>query len=85
MTKAIIDSKLDNVFPEMPEFVPGIRRAPSRGFHLTKAQTAVALKNAGHDVLLISPDGPYGEKLRSLGLRWQPLRPTPSMPGFTRA
>ena len=46
MTKAIIDSKLDNVFPEMPEFVPGIRRAPSRGFHLTKAQTAVALKNA---------------------------------------
>ena len=46
MTTAIIDSKLDNVFPEMPEFVPGIRRAPSRGFHLTKAQTAVALKNA---------------------------------------
>ena len=46
MTKAITDIKLDNVFPEMPEFVPGIRRAPSRGFHLTKAQTAVALKNA---------------------------------------
>ena len=34
---------------------------------------AVALKDAGHDVLLISPDGPYGEKLRGLGLRWQPL------------
>ena len=46
MTKAITDIKLDNVFPEMPKFVPGIRRAPSRGFHLTKAQTAVALKNA---------------------------------------
>lgn len=34
---------------------------------------AVALRDAGHDVLLISPDGPYGEKLRALGLRWQPL------------
>lgn len=46
MAKAITDIKLDNVFPEMPEFQPGIRRAPSRGFHLSKAQTAVALKNA---------------------------------------
>ncbi|TYZ24875.1 urocanate hydratase [Selenomonas ruminis] len=32
--------------PEKPRFEPGIRRAPSRGFHLTKAQTEVALKNA---------------------------------------
>ena len=34
---------------------------------------AIALRDAGHDVLLISPDGPYGEKLRALGLRWQPV------------
>ena len=34
---------------------------------------ALALRDAGHDVLLISPDGPYGEKLRALGLRWQSL------------
>ena len=34
---------------------------------------ALALKDAGHDVLLISPPGPYGEKLRALGLRWQPV------------
>ncbi|HEY4530686.1 MAG TPA: glycosyltransferase family 4 protein [Luteimonas sp.] len=34
---------------------------------------ALALRDAGHDVLLISPDGPYGEKLRALGLRWQPV------------
>lgn len=34
---------------------------------------ALALRDAGHDVLLLSPDGPYGEKLRSLGLRWHPL------------
>ncbi len=38
--------KLDNVTPVMPEFVSGIRRAPDRGFRLTKAQTEVSLKNA---------------------------------------
>lgn len=32
--------------PPMPEFVPGIRRVPSRGFHLSPAQTETALKNA---------------------------------------
>lgn len=34
---------------------------------------ARALQRAGYDVLLISPPGPYGEKLRGLGLRWEPL------------
>ncbi len=34
---------------------------------------AIALHRSGHDVLLLSPDGPYGEQLRALGLRWQPL------------
>lgn len=38
--------KLDMEFPEYPEFEPGIRRAPSRGFRLTKEQTQTALKNA---------------------------------------
>ncbi|AKL96700.1 urocanate hydratase HutU [Clostridium aceticum] len=38
--------KLDNVLPEYPEFVEGIRRAPDRGFKLTKTQTEIALKNA---------------------------------------
>jgi urocanate hydratase len=38
--------KLDNELPEMPEFQKGIRRAPDRGFTLTKAQTETALKNA---------------------------------------
>ncbi|MDF2674040.1 MAG: urocanate hydratase [Clostridiales bacterium] len=38
--------KLDNYLPTMPEFEPGIRRAPNRGFRLTQAQTEVALKNA---------------------------------------
>ena len=38
--------KLDMEFPEYPEFEPGIRRAPSRGFRLTQEQTETALKNA---------------------------------------
>ncbi|MDP4109277.1 MAG: urocanate hydratase [Bacillota bacterium] len=38
--------KLDCGLPEMHEFMPGIRRAPNRGFSLTKAQTETALKNA---------------------------------------
>lgn len=38
--------KLGVEYPEMPEFVEGIRRAPDRGFSLTLDQTKVALKNA---------------------------------------
>ncbi|MDR7135851.1 glycosyltransferase involved in cell wall biosynthesis [Lysobacter niastensis] len=34
---------------------------------------ALALRDAGHEVLLISPPGPYGERLRALGLRWEPV------------
>ncbi|MHB8474357.1 MAG: glycosyltransferase family 4 protein [Gammaproteobacteria bacterium] len=32
---------------------------------------AVALQAAGYEVLLISPVGDYGQKLRDLGLRWE--------------
>ncbi len=38
--------KLDGELPGMPEFQPGIRRAPDRGFRLSRAQTETALKNA---------------------------------------
>jgi urocanate hydratase len=38
--------QLDPHLPQMPAFVPGIRRAPNRGFHLTVEQTRIALKNA---------------------------------------
>lgn len=34
---------------------------------------ALSLRRAGYDVLLISPAGSYGTKLRDLGLRWEPL------------
>jgi urocanate hydratase len=37
---------LDDPLPSMPAFQPGIRRAPDRGFRLTREQTVVALKNA---------------------------------------
>ena len=37
---------LDGPLPQMPDFRPGIRRAPDRGFRLSRSQTAVALKNA---------------------------------------
>lgn len=33
---------------------------------------ALALRDAGQDVLLLSPPGEYGERLRALGLRWEP-------------
>lgn len=38
--------KLGAELPEYPEFVPGIRRAPDRGYCLTPEQTKIALKNA---------------------------------------
>jgi urocanate hydratase len=38
--------KLDDHLPAKPEFVPGVRRAPDRGFHLRRSQTRIALKNA---------------------------------------
>ncbi|OGB02921.1 MAG: glycosyl transferase family 1 [Burkholderiales bacterium RIFCSPLOWO2_12_FULL_64_99] len=31
---------------------------------------ALALRDAGHEVILLSPPGPYGAKLQSLGLEW---------------
>lgn len=34
---------------------------------------ALALRDEGHEVLLLSPSGPHGEKLREFGLRWQPV------------
>lgn len=47
--KTIFDAmtiKLDDELPVYPQFVKGIRRAPDRGFRLTKEQTKIALKNA---------------------------------------
>ena len=34
---------------------------------------ALSLQAQGNEVMMISPEGPYGAKLRELGLRWQPV------------
>ncbi|PRH83569.1 glycosyltransferase family 4 protein [Arenimonas caeni] len=34
---------------------------------------ALHLRELGHDVLLISPDGPYGVQFEAMGLRWLPV------------
>ena len=38
-----------------------------------RCSLALALQAQGYELLLISPPGPYGEKLRALGLRWEPV------------
>jgi len=38
--------KLSTELPPKKEFIKGIRRAPSRGFNLSKSETIIALKNA---------------------------------------
>ncbi len=38
-----------------------------------KLALARALRDHGHDVVLLSPPGPYGERLRDEGFRWEPF------------
>jgi glycosyltransferase involved in cell wall biosynthesis len=38
-----------------------------------RCSLARALTEAGHEVLLLSPEGPYGQRLLDSGLRWQPI------------
>jgi len=38
--------RLEETMPVMPAFVEGVRRAPDRGFRLTKSQTVTAIRNA---------------------------------------
>jgi urocanate hydratase len=73
--------KLPNILPEHSEFIPGIRRAPDRGFNLTQLQAEIALKNALryvpeelHEVLasefmeeLVSRGRIYGYRFRPEG------------------
>ena len=35
---------------------------------------ALKIQSLGHTVLMISPDGEFGPRLRHLGLRWEPLQ-----------
>ena len=45
-TAKAMQIKLDDSLPNYPQFLPGLRRAPDRGFRLTKEQAKTALKNA---------------------------------------
>jgi urocanate hydratase len=71
--------KLSDELPEMPEFVQGIRRAPDRGFRLSKDQTGIALKNAlryipekHHSDLAPEFLGELKERGRIYGYRFRP-------------
>ncbi len=44
--EAAMTIRLDGPLPATPPFRPDVRRAPDRGFRLTRSQTATALKNA---------------------------------------
>lgn len=66
-------------WPEMPEFVKGIRRAPDRGYTLTPEKTITALKNALRylpEELHAQAAPEFLEELRTRGriyaYRWRP-------------
>ncbi len=44
--RSTMQIRLDDALPEKPPFEDGIRRAPDRGFRLTRSQTQTALNNA---------------------------------------
>lgn len=78
---------LDDDLPEKPAFVEGIRRAPDRGFRLSRKQTEISLRNAlryipkKHHALLL-PE--FLEELRTrgriYGYRFRPTEPIKARP-----
>jgi urocanate hydratase len=79
--------ELDHHLPEYPEFVKGIRRAPDRGYRLTRAQTEVALKNALryipgelHEKLAPEFLGELTTRGRIYGYRFRPAGPIKAKP-----
>ncbi|MCB2358633.1 urocanate hydratase [Clostridium estertheticum] len=77
--KEAMTISLDDYLPNMPEFVKGIRRAPDRGFHLSKSQTEISLKNAlryipekYHEVLIPEFMNELTKRGRIYGYRFRP-------------
>ncbi len=78
---------LDGPLPAMPEFQTGIRRAPDRGFRLSRGQTAVALKNAlryipvqHHGTLIPEFLQELKTRGRIYGYRFRPQEPIRALP-----
>jgi urocanate hydratase len=72
--------KIDNALPAKPRFIDGIRRAPNRGFRLSKAQTITALRNAlryipdeFHAHLIPEFMQELNERGRVFGYRFRPI------------
>ncbi|HNX74183.1 MAG TPA: urocanate hydratase [Candidatus Rifleibacterium sp.] len=88
--KAIADAmtiKLDAVLPDYPEFQPGIRRAPDRGFTLNQGETETALKNALryvpeelHEALIPEFLHELHTRGRIYGYRFRPAGPIKAQP-----
>ena len=83
----VMKVRLDDELPEQETFQEGIRRAPDRGFRLTRSQAETALKNAlryipeqHHEILV--PE--FLEELKSLGriygYRYRPHGPIKAKP-----
>ena len=78
---------LDEDLPEKPAFAEGIRRAPDRGFRLSRKQTEISLRNAlryipkKHHALLL-PE--FLDELRTrgriYGYRFRPAKPIKARP-----
>jgi urocanate hydratase len=98
MTGVTIPLRLDlDELPSMPPFQDGIRRAPSRGFRLSRADAGTALANAlryvpGQFHETLAPE--FMDELRTMGriygYRFRPLerlrgRPIAEVPGRTMA
>jgi urocanate hydratase len=79
--------RLDDDLPQPPPSAPDIRRAPNRGFRLSRSQTALALKNAlryvpeKHHALLI-PEffKELTERGRIYGYRYRPAEAITALP-----
>jgi urocanate hydratase len=79
--------RLDDELPEKVDFVEGIRRAPDRGFRLSRKQTEIALKNAlryipdrYHAVLLPEFLDELRSRGRIYGYRFRPRQPIKAGP-----
>ncbi|TKB27141.1 urocanate hydratase [Desulfopila sp. IMCC35006] len=79
--------RLDDELPEKQDFQPGIRRAPDRGFRLSRSQTETALKNAlryipeqYHATLLPEFLEELNSRGRIYGYRYRPSGPITARP-----